>query len=597
MSVCAPMGRLHKFVFLAAFTAVAAEGQNFALSGTRSAVPGGATVRTFASPNGRFQLTLEEANPTRMKFHDLDIVASVWKPAGNSKEVLWTTRYTGSSVQFLAAWDVHISDDGDFFLLTIRSGNEVMLYKKDVSFSLQAAQWGRERPVFLSFAEHLTVCDALNGQKIVRIWDRDRDAWNAFDVADGKRISAPPSLVGKWNDTMRREILDRLVAAERERLRRKVTRLSAPLRRLARAAMGTNSPVVVREIDYEFLTSLRNPDDRKWIEALLKDDDPGDWRRFGGRRDEIDRYMFEATDVYKVRADWLLGIWDKKAQPNMAPQTLWGQEGKLPRFALGKVSGTIRFAIPINLFYKRTAGVIRVKLLPAETAEKLNAPTEAEIEETISNRPQTDEELVDEVSFNFTTVRPGSYKLKAIWDARPGFADTNMAGPGDYESGFSKTIRVTAGNVLSNVVLHCTNRAPGGESYYAMDEVIRKRWTTGEYARFTFAPDKDGGVDTFSRHAPLWITRTNAVEDTNVARIARIGLRTWKQPGGTQIARPDTLVVQFNRRAGDSAKRLTLPGELHIVDEHGCVYENKYFTEWKNSVTYTFFSFPRSAQS
>jgi hypothetical protein len=590
------MRMLRTFTLIAVFAAVAAHAQ-FAISGSRSG-KAAVTTRTFASPNGKVQLTLEETDSTPMKYHDLAILASVWKQAGNSKEVLWTSTFKGSAVQFLAPWDVLVSDEGDFFVLTIRSGNEVMLYRKDRAISLQSIRWKSDDSIFISLAENLTVVDTLNGRRIVRIWDRDGNAWNAFSTEDGRKISFEPGLVEKWNEATRQAILEKLVIAEHERLRRKVGRMGGPLRKLANAVAGTNSPVVVREVDYEFLTLLRNPADRKWIEALLNNDEARGWRGPGGGSEEKDIYAFESTDFFKGRADWLLGIWDRKVKPEMAPRELWGDEGKLPRFALGKVSGIVRFATPVNLFFKKNPGIFRIRLLRADQADKANPVAEAEIAETIPNQPQPDEELVDQISFKFTTVRPGSYLLKALWNKRAPFANTNSAGPGDYESAFSKVITVTAATVISNVILNCTNRAAGGESYYAMDEVIRKRWKeTGEYARFTFAPDQDGGFDTFSRNASLWILRTNVLEATNFARVARIGLRTWKKRTGTQIPRPDTLVVQLDRRAGEGMKKLTLPGELSILDEHGCVYEHKYFTKWKDSATFTFFSFPRADSS
>lgn len=586
---------LRNLLLIAAFAVTAARAQ-FAISGMRQGTATRMTARTFASPNGKIQLTLEETDATPMKYSDLAIVASVWKQKGDTKDVLWTTNFKGSSVHFLAPSDVIVSDEGDFFVLTIRSGNEVILYRKDGAISLKAARWSRSRQTFLSLAEHLTAVDTLNGQRIVRIWDRDFNAWNAFSVADGRTVSFEPAVADKWNEATRQGILEKLAARERERLRQKVGRMGGPLRKLANASVWTNSPVVLKEVDYEFLTLLRNPADRKWIEALLRDNENKGWRGPGGSP-EKDLYVFEATDFYKARADWLLGVWDKKVKPEMAPQEMWGDEGKLPRFALGKVRGTVKFATTINLFNKKSAGDFYIRLLPVDQADKAEPVAESEIAETIPNRPEADEELVDEVAFNFTTVPPGNYVLKAVWD-RHKPASPYSAGPGDYESAISKIITVTAGNVVSNVVLYCTNRVAGGESYYAMDEVIRQRWKeTGEYARFTFAADPDGGFDTFSRKAAFWIVRTNVAEATNCARVARMGLRTWKKPNGTQIARPDTLVVQFDRRAGEDVKKLTLPAGLNIVDEHGCVFEHKYFTKWKDSATFTFFSFPRADAS
>jgi hypothetical protein len=216
-----------------------------------------------------------------------------------------------------------------------------------------------------------------------------------------------------------------------------------------------------------------------------------------------------------------------------------------------------------------------------------------DIEHHLFGAADRNDDLIDESTFAFTTVRPGRYQVKAIWDKRAPFSDETNAGPGDYESALSKPIEVTAGGVISNIVLYCTNRVAGGEAYYNSDDaLLRKSKETGEVSQFSFVPDKEGRQDLFWRKAKYWIVATNTVASTNFAQLEAIGTTTYGTAPGSDIPHPDCLDLLLVR----PSKNVHAPTDVMIFDEHGCVYRNQFNFERKQSIRYTFFQFPRSSK-
>lgn len=597
------MGRLRVktavWIVFAAFCAVASKAQLFVPSGVRFSTGPGATTRTFLAANSGFELTLDQPPQVPANPSEVTINATMSKATGDARKPLWTRTVKGWGVQYIGARDVYVSDAGDFFLMWHTNGREVLLCREGQTISLAGGTFDTNG-LFVSSPEDIVAVDDLDGQKIVRIWDRDKNTWHVYRASDGEKVDVArsPEVIAKFNEATRAEILDRIFAARREALRRKVSQKAAPLAKIAAAAMGQNTNVVVSEIDYEFLTLLRNPDDRKWIEQLMDDDH---LPFFGGFYESGDETEYSQADIVWARADWLLAIWDQKAKRGMIDrsQSRWLAEAEAQRFNLGKIFGRIIFPTPVNLYtpsYSPRAGatnpLVRVRLIPID---KATAHAE-QIQRAIWKSPERTEDLFDEVTFSFATVRPGQYQLKVVWDKRWPFGDFENAGPGDYESALSPPIEVTAGGVVSNVVLFCTNRVAGGEAYYKADDVLRRKWKeTGEVSQFTFVPDNDGRQDLFWRKAKFWTVATNATANTNFARVESIGTATYGALHGTDIPRPDSLDVLLERKPGGSTLKFDGASDLMIFDEHGCGFRQAFYFERKKSIRYTFFQFPRSA--
>jgi hypothetical protein len=568
---------------------------------------GAPSVRTFNSRNGVYELTLEQAGPTTPPFsYEVPLVATVSKLEGNSRTTMWSTNCVAGQVQFLQASDVFVSDAGDFFLTIHGSHGGTTLFRKEKMVEFRGGAFVVDG-FFISFPEDIVAVDNVDGQKVVRIWNRDKNSWAAYRTSEGEmvNVSQRPELIARWNEATRQEIRDRIFAAKREALRRKVARKAAPIAKMAGAVMSQSTNAVVHEIDYEFLALLRNPDDRKFVEDLLVSDDEEMRDRFGfwGTGGESADYV--QTDVMRARADWLLGVWDRKVSKGMAPRTNGSIEDGLPRFTLGKVMGRVHFAQPINLHLSQPpAGpmplvgpTLHFRLIP-EGGVKTSVSESERIDHPLWSGQREDDDFIDDTSFAFTTVRPGIYRVKAIWDKRAPYNNTEAAGPGDYEAATSKPFQVVAGTTVSNIVLYCTNRIAGGEAYYAADDLATHKWkVTGEVSRYTFTPDTDGRKDLFWRAAAYWIVATNKSPATNFAQLQSIGTTTFGAMRGTDIPRPERLVFFFQRNPHHDGKIFDGPEELRIVDEHGCGYQQMFYHENKRSIRYVFFQFPRSAKT
>ena len=118
---------------------------------------------------------------------------------------------------------------------------------------------------------------------------------------------------------------------------------------------------------------------------------------------------------------------------------------------------------------------LEIRLIRAQDLHKNQSAREERIAASIGFERAHDRRFVYDARFAFTTVLPGKYHLKAIWDKRAPHSDTNSAGPGDYETFVSPQIIVKAGATVTNL-LFCTNRIAGGEAYYRADELFAEKW-------------------------------------------------------------------------------------------------------------------------
>jgi hypothetical protein len=557
--------------------------------------PAAPTSRTFLSANRKFKLILEEATLAPISGpRNMPLNASIVEEAGNNVVTLWAASFNGGPVQFYSEGELIVSDEGDFFVAAKRNGGEVLLCTKDSQRRLDTSTKFTElnAGLFLTSPERLVDVDALDGQKVIRIWSRDENAWEAFRISDGTKISITPAIAAKWTEATRDKVLDLMYADKREKLRRRVGGISAPLARLARVGSGTNVSTV-REIHYEFITQQRKPEDRHWIEELAFGENENIqtgrgfpatmfWPWFAGG------YTFFESDYARLRGDWLLAIWDKKLTNGMRPM-VGESEINLPRFYLGKVSGRVRLPVPLNVFPTTKSTILHVHLIK----EGAKHSTERLVG-TLAPAAQSREiEVMEDVWFKFGTVLPGTYRLKVVWDKRSPFSNTDAPGPGDYEGTLSAPIVVTAGANISNLVVNCTNRAREGEAYYRADQWLADNWRAGKIARFTYAADPEGRVDILTRPASDWIVRTNGFDIKAGVGIATIGLRTPKNVAGEELQHGNELVVALRRATEWSRQYLSAP-ELIVKDEHGCPYPAKAVRDG-DLITYTFWNFPRSA--
>jgi hypothetical protein len=439
-----------------------------------------APLETTDSPNHKFRVVIEAVRDSAK-----EVQASMMRIDGDTPVSEWIThiRYSRRPYQWP---NTYVSNKGEFFARITSSEGDVALFRKDhdaaVFLETTRFETSRFQPNLHSFDDRMPAVETLRGEEVLRLWDPDRRRWSAYGTKDAAKFHPSREDIDRWNESTRQEILQKLYAAQREELRQKATRISAPLARIA--AHATTNIAFPRQADYEFLANLRNADDRKWFEALLEKSSPFPVRQrldFLTHRDEP--YYFECTDFSRARADGLLALWDKKTTAQQSPILFLGGRAifRSPHYKLGQVSGTIRLPLPMPIYRNATqATFLHIRLIRADD-KKRSDQREERISAAIGFERARDRREAYNAKFAFTTVVPGAYQLKAVWDKRHPVSDTNNAGPGDYETALSAPFTVTAGVTVTNL-LFCTNRVSGGEAYYRADEILERQWLAGNPA-------------------------------------------------------------------------------------------------------------------
>jgi hypothetical protein len=432
---------------------------------------GAAPVEIADSPNKKFRVVIESV-PNM----GADLQASMVKVEGDAPVTQWVTRISSVRRRFPAR-NAFVSDNGEFFVRATSPMGEIILFRKSDQ-TIIVPEDPRFGPRLFALESRMPAVDNLRGEEVLRLWDPDKHRWSAYRTKDGAKLHPSREDNLRWNEATRLEILEKLHVAKRRELQEKAMEIARPLARVA-GPISTNVPAPT-ENDYLFLTTVRNPDDRKWFEELLEKNAPlpSYAMRFISAYDRLP-YCFELSDPCRVQADWLLGVFDEKFPPVQTPDWFFdANPAVLPqRYALGKVTGTIRLPLPMPVYQNSTqATLLHIRLIRTEDAGK-KTPTadEERIFGRVGYWRARDRREVYNVRFAFTTVLPGAYRLKAIWDKRFPQSDTNNAGPGDYETTLTAPFTVTAGATITNL-LYCTNRIAGGEAYYAADEILERQW-------------------------------------------------------------------------------------------------------------------------
>ena len=186
----------------------------------------------------------------------------------------------------------------------------------------------------------------------------------------------------------------------------------------------------------------------------------------------------------------------------------------------------------------------------------------------------------DAINFRFETILPGEYKLKAVWDRRPPFANQEgraMPDPGDYESVESEPFTIKAGTSHAAPVLQCTNRVGQAENYYAADETWKNLNPRPKQPSRQFLYS-GAQLSMLQRYGPLqyrddsshehrWIIKSNVVTKSIEFRRADV---IQVLPIGAPLER-DELIITFGvQDLSDLSLRKLVP---QIRDEHGCDFE------------------------
>lgn len=422
---------------------------------------GGATLETAYSANGKFRVIVED-DPSSVN----QLAATMAAIDGSSDTAQWITKVPIFRPPAFAAPPIFVSDRGDFFVRP--SGpNEVTLYRKGPHAKL-ATRTSRFQPIVY---DQFPGVEDVRGVETLRLWNYSYFRWDAYKTVDGSEFRAAPEDIARWNETTRREIVAKLNAYKGAELARRASRLAGPIARLTQ--LGRTNVALPTTVDYQFLATARSPGDRKWIEDLARNANGARLRgvfSVATPDQSPDHYEVQNTDFQRAFGDMLLGYWDKKVNE---PYVDWVSSADAERFTLGRVKGVVRLPMPMPIYRSATQATrLHIRLI----SDDRSGTGEERIAATIGYERAVSRKRVYDVKFAFTTVLPGTYRLKAIWDKRAPLTDTNSAGPGDYESLMSAPFSVEAGTVVTNVILDCTNRVAGGETYYAADEAFAANW-------------------------------------------------------------------------------------------------------------------------
>jgi hypothetical protein len=425
------------------------------------------------SENRKFRLVIESIPSSTS-----ELQATMLKVDGSSTTTYWVARIPYFR-RPIPSPQTFVSNKGDFFV-RVSSGDNVTLYRKDPRSAILRGN-SKFGPLIYKLDDLFPGVDETHGVDVLRLWNYQDNRWDAYNTVDATEVHPTSEDIARWNEITRRGILEKLYDAQREAIRRKAVEISPPLGRIAgRTATARAAPMLN---DYLFLATLRGADDRKWIERLIENGSPTVMRRvqfLRGGDPHNDNYFFKYTDYTRAQADWLLGFWDKKASWQ-DKSFLWSNPEyesaeKIERYSLGKIIGTIRLPMPMPIYQNPTQATrLHIRLIRAQDLHKNQSAREERIAASIGFERAHDRRFVYDARFAFTTVLPGKYHLKAIWDKRAPHSDTNSAGPGDYETFVSPQIIVKAGATVTNL-LFCTNRIAGGEAYYRADELFAEKW-------------------------------------------------------------------------------------------------------------------------
>ncbi len=539
----------------------------------------------------------------------------VFSHAGDHPALIWsrplapeTEADQDPNQNFSMNWDPNsyrklVSDDGSLVVLRMRYYRDdmpamrVLTQKTDTAFEaddlIEAFGDAFENQYDASQAPFLEVLS--DSPKIFGMWHARSGRWVMLDQEKLMLEKPSAAQLTRLNELALQEAR---AAAQRHR--------PSGLRRAFRTVMQHAAAVVPSigsganpgqdqdtniEAAYRFLASLKKPEDRALIEALLDTELQSTyWSgadfRFSGRGPEP---FMQLSSFERSLADRLLDQWDGKALPSSEDATelvVAGNPLKLTRF--GSLTGKLHlpFAAPPD------SGGLFLYLIPARVEagqwskddSVLHASYYREQGMRFPGQPQQAAPGASTVSFLFDTIPPGEYRLKAVWDRRaartplpgmmPGQNQTTVTPQaGDYESAESPVVKLAASQTVTGVDIFCTNRVGKVDQFAADDEKWAKEHPAEDPDSSALSQSFRGDRVKGFFNAPLsqWIIRTN--ENSGKALLRRITLReVLSDPPRKMFS------VHLSLPGFDSRRSGTIPNiKAELEDEHGCTFETHGF--------------------
>ena len=439
--------------------------------------------------------------------------------------------------------------------------------------------------------------DTPKAPRFFCLWFRSRNEWLAWDLNTGAPVKVTPQQGKRWHDEARARAISRVKADQASQFRKVVEQVEDKAKQLLNlppksSALGRSERTDLLDA-YRYLVRRKVPEDRKWIEGLLTSQDfnVGVGQRFG-----VDATTLKWANLWsekrtlgdRLLAEWD-GVWPVGRRPPMGPSGLEGGG-----IYLGQVRGTLELPIPPT----RTDGALWIYLIPTTwgTDEWKHNPPLLAIRANLADvlfrlpyrrtLPGFDDGSDDSadarlISFTFTGITPGKYRLKAVWDKQPPFASKDakvgVADAGDYESALGAPIEVAAAEILEGLIVSCTNRVGRDLQIYSADERriqdVKVGLKASDEQQSNTAKTLRGLPKSRGRLAvgfPFSAVRQNDNGGRSNLNKLTFGLRHISH-GHEVVTEEDCLVAWFNERP---VRRddigLSSLAEFQIIDEHGC---------------------------
>ena len=409
------------------------------------------------------------------------------------KTILWSRSFEWEQTHraFTSAFQALVSNDGqsvalrqphDFtrhgaserILLVHKNGNSLVIPHESLS-KLLPKNTGRLGGFAYIFSGSLELM--LDQEQLYALWSAATDRWLVVSLTDlSHSLPSDENLIAQLNEGARAHALTRVRAHQPGAVK---SALNALKTRLAGVLPGFDAPSATKWLTpetsgaYLFLTVRRNPSDKHFIQGLLNF--PLDLS-LGAYSSEF-KFNAELGSSARLLGDQLLHHWEN-------PDDELHFEGFHLRCSkdpihLAALAVELHLPIPISDNMNQP-GNLWVYLIPSKVrpgdwpGSSAIIPLGLDPLSPAYQFPSVRERDPSRARFVFSSVHPGQYRLKAVWDRRPPFAAPKarlaIPGAGDYETSESSEFTLKAGD-LEYLVLHCTNRLSGPQEYYLADEL------------------------------------------------------------------------------------------------------------------------------
>ncbi|MBI2929804.1 MAG: sel1 repeat family protein [Verrucomicrobia bacterium] len=431
--------------------------------------------------------------------------------------------------------------------------------------------------------------DTVAARRVFCLWIGATNDWFAYRVPEAQPVAVDALLRARWNERGRRWALRVIRDTQPSPLREMLDTAKAKVAEFLELSDNASDSSPTREWRhvedaYKFIARLKDPEDRKLIEALLASQDFS--ISFGGGFNGRVR-TFGVGSRDRELGDQLLARWEGKLPEDVPLPDMFDSVGEY--FFLGRVKGLVSFPFPPD------AGRLWVHLVPAQfspgewqkrapamtlngSLEPMSTLSSVSIDPTtgqpLPSRPSP--ELVEEAAFEFAAVRPGRYRLTALWDRTPPASQREeeraLPEPGDYMSAESREFEVVAGQNVEELMLVCTNRIGALLALYADD--AKRIQDYSAKSKPESPPTREAAESSSARQqsppppAKEWTPPEGTVPADAPIKLRRVTYgRRHKYFRHSHETETDALVIWFTPARG---RDLITDFDLVLLDEHGC---------------------------